>query len=1348
MAETNLRTYIQEIDNLIEEGQQLEEAIAHCRHILKTYPKHIDTYRLLGKAYLESKRYGDAADIFQRVLSALPDDFVAHIGMAIIREDEGNLDAAIWHMERASEAKPGNPAIEQELKRLIGKRDGVEPQRVRPTRGALARMYYNGELYSYATTELRTALEEDPDRPDLQVLLANTYWRTDNRLDAANLCSQILEKLPFCCDANRITAALLQEEGKAEEAAVNLRRLVALDPYEAFVDNPMDDPLTVESGACRVERLTWIPGQPMPASDLDQPDWATSLGVDLRGEPETPSAKAEVPSWLQKPPEDLEEGEVETAEEPSAPVHPFAGAKPPPGAEIPDWMREAGWVEGTGEATEGPMDLTTLEEDTEVEDQPIERADIPDWLQTIAPEEEAEVQEIPEEEELVLQETEEEAPAPELISDVPEETVEEAPAPAWISGLPKDTLEVTTEPSEQPIEPDFGVVDEAPVTDFPEPEFEDITSFEEEVEPFSEELVDEDISQEIPSWLDSSAPGATDTIVSWLGDKSEEEEPTEDVPAWMRGTGPLSELLQEEPTIGEIEEAPEIPSIEFEELPSDEPLIEPEELVEIDEAPEEVEGPEWLEEISEVIREEPVDAMEVDTGEAPEWLDVVPDVIKEEPAPVLDTEAEDAPEWLEDLEAEVEEVETTEIEAEAPEWLEEITVEGETVEAPEEAAEAPGWLSGLEDEESITMVEPADVVEETPDWLREVIEEPTAEVFEDEQEEPKPEWLEGLAQVEVTEEGVLAEDVTIPDSFFDEGYPVEPEIEIKGEELPDWFEGLEPTDEVAETVGEVESEEEAEAPALIDELGEVDEAIGEIPKEPAMEAPSEVLEEGEVPDWIQDLADVTDLTAESVLDEEEEDFDYYDEPTVEGEPPRWLKDISRIVDEEPIEEVKEAEAPILEEEPEPTVEVEEHEEIAPVETVAEIDEAPTPDWLSEIEASEQVIQAISDDAMPPEEVETFPEPALEDLVEVEEEPAWQPEFEEEVVAEEEIIQPLDEAEVDILEPVVEEPTPLEEALPEAFIEPDLIEETPVEEASFEGIDAIAASVDAPIEEEEVLGFLEDLAALQEEAEAEVTPEVDVVEISPELAPEEPQAILEDQVLPEDLDESLAWLEQLAEEDAVEEELVLEDQEPLPEEISDEVPEWLGEVAESAEEVVEEPSPMEEELSSMDTLITRRPPELTDEVTAEQLMEEVEEEVTPSEFEPIEEVVDVEAEVLPEEPDIIPSEPFAVVQKEPSPIEEPVAEDEWVEGEPIAEEEAPIDLARTALEQGNPDLAIQYMKEMIEEKEDMDEVITVLQRAVEDTSVSPALWQTLGDAYMQNGQVSEAIDAYRKGMEAI
>ena len=127
MAKVSLRAYNREIETMIDRGQ-LDEAIAHCHHILKTFPKHLETYRLLGKAYLEYKRYGDAADIFSRVLVSVPNDFVAQVGMSIIRDEENKLDDAIWHMERAFETQPSNSAIQGELQRLYGRRDGVLSQ--------------------------------------------------------------------------------------------------------------------------------------------------------------------------------------------------------------------------------------------------------------------------------------------------------------------------------------------------------------------------------------------------------------------------------------------------------------------------------------------------------------------------------------------------------------------------------------------------------------------------------------------------------------------------------------------------------------------------------------------------------------------------------------------------------------------------------------------------------------------------------------------------------------------------------------------------------------------------------------------------------------------------------------------------------------------------------------------------------------------------------------------------------------------------------------------------------------------------------------------------------------------
>src|SRR5512134_2525539 len=230
MAKVSLRAYNQEIETMIDRGH-LDEAIAHCRHILKTFPKHLETYRLLGKAYLEYKRYPDAADIFARVIVAIPNDFVSNVGMSIIRDEENKLDDVIWHMERAFETQPSNSAIQSELQRLYGRRDGVRPPRIRMTRGALAHMYVQGELYPQAISESKSVLKEDPGRSDMSVLLARAYYRSGQKNQAADEAAAVLRRYPYCLEANRVMVEL----ARAESAQAYRQRVIELAPYAAQV---------------------------------------------------------------------------------------------------------------------------------------------------------------------------------------------------------------------------------------------------------------------------------------------------------------------------------------------------------------------------------------------------------------------------------------------------------------------------------------------------------------------------------------------------------------------------------------------------------------------------------------------------------------------------------------------------------------------------------------------------------------------------------------------------------------------------------------------------------------------------------------------------------------------------------------------------------------------------------------------------------------------------------------------------------------------------------------------------------------------------------------------------------
>src|SRR3989304_3965956 len=126
MPELTLQEYTQEIAGMLERGAY-EEAVVHCQHILKQHPKYVEPYRLIGQAAFDRDDHPLATDMFTRILSANPSDFVSRAGLAVVHDKQGSLKDAVWQMERAFELQPGNAAIQEELRQLYGRRDGVTP---------------------------------------------------------------------------------------------------------------------------------------------------------------------------------------------------------------------------------------------------------------------------------------------------------------------------------------------------------------------------------------------------------------------------------------------------------------------------------------------------------------------------------------------------------------------------------------------------------------------------------------------------------------------------------------------------------------------------------------------------------------------------------------------------------------------------------------------------------------------------------------------------------------------------------------------------------------------------------------------------------------------------------------------------------------------------------------------------------------------------------------------------------------------------------------------------------------------------------------------------------------------
>jgi len=1015
MAKIPLRTYNREIEGMIDRGQAAQ-AIDHCLHILKFYPKHIDTYRLLGKAYLELQKYSEAEDVLQRVLACIPDDFIAHIGMGIIREDEGNLDAAIWHMERAFEVLPSNVGVQDELRRLYGRRDGVQPEKIRLTRGALVRMYARGELYQQAIAEIRAALVEDPQRVDLETLLARMYYHLGQKVAATEVCTRLIAKLPFCFEANRILAEVLPGSARAEDAKYYLQRVHAMDPYLAHLSPEILTSAEVADNAVEVERLEWLPDQ----KPEEIPDWAKSIGAEWIDQDKA------IPDWIAAAEVEEENTEVEQPEapppfsaeglRPAAPeteeesVEPLTGERVE--SQIPEWMQQAGWEPASGESAEEPLEELHPEEppEAEGETEDIEQAEIPDWLAAIAPQLEPEPAE-PEAEdtewlENILPPVQGEHPGEPAV----EETTRTS---AFIDELDQMSEETTEAESEQvepaalPIEELEEIVEKPPEFEYSE---EGSTEFElQESESAAEETVIEQSAElfETPDWLACLQAGQSET-----SDKGESE-----LPSWLEQLS--TEASEELPEGGAEQEA------ELTEASQSEPARE-----------------RYEEPVMEEPDKFPETKPEINLG------DTQPTRIKrEEPSPpeeeaapekeIGETEFEEAMSWLDTLSVTVEtqeEFAPTQPEEEGeslPDWIQEIRGTGEEPQLPsqgfveegvpaKEEAEIPAPPQAFIIEEEASLPPEGTMGEEAPlpEAFLEELEAPVSpEAVVEESEEA------GLPEAALEEEKTplpleeILEDKEGTRAIFEEEFtfeqPVE-EVEAETEEeVPTPVEELEALFEKEE---EIPAESEPTELGLTDQFLEALEALppegetavaqpeeitaeeAELPVAPAAEVEGAAPMEEELPDWLKEMlgaeeeapAEAAFETPQAVEAAAEESLSWLHDLQLEEEP-STLPSEEIAAEEIPIQEAEAPEIPgaFIEEEVQPEEEV-----------PAEIEGLP--EWL----------RGVDEEKLAEEPLEEFKlEEATVELEETEAGSEWVPEIE--------VEEPFEEA-----EPSLEDTSPL------------------------------------------------------------------------------------------------------------------------------------------------------------------------------------------------------------------------------------------------------------------------------------------------------------------------------------
>lgn len=273
MAEISLRAYQDELDGLLRQ-QKYDEVIAHSRHVLTSQPKNLRAYQQLGDALVASGRWDEATDVLGRALGAQPQDFNTHSQLARAFQHLGNYDRAIWHAERALDQMPGDQESIALIRQLYRAHRNEEIDRLQLTTVALAQQHIRGNLLTEALSTLAAALERSPNRVDLQLLRARALWLDGQRMEAAETALDILERLPYVIEANRIMTELWLAEQRPSDAQLYLKRIEDLDPYLA---SQMATGEEAPENLLMMDRLDYSAAAQRD-SEIVNPEWLDSLG--------------------------------------------------------------------------------------------------------------------------------------------------------------------------------------------------------------------------------------------------------------------------------------------------------------------------------------------------------------------------------------------------------------------------------------------------------------------------------------------------------------------------------------------------------------------------------------------------------------------------------------------------------------------------------------------------------------------------------------------------------------------------------------------------------------------------------------------------------------------------------------------------------------------------------------------------------------------------------------------------------------------------------------------------------------------------------------------------------------
>ena len=209
-----------------------EQAVIICDELLVAYPDAVRVLRLRGQALQALGDVGRAVQDFERVLDISPTDTSTALSYAGALSRLGRKEEAALVAQSLLDFLPHDLDVQHIAAEAVTLHVGDAPQPA--GRLAAAQAQFAVGRTQQALNATRKLVAQSPDRLDARLVLAEFLWRDEQRIQAADLCQQILDEQPDCLTAHVLLAQLWQ--GADGLRQTHVRAVNEADPDHREVD--------------------------------------------------------------------------------------------------------------------------------------------------------------------------------------------------------------------------------------------------------------------------------------------------------------------------------------------------------------------------------------------------------------------------------------------------------------------------------------------------------------------------------------------------------------------------------------------------------------------------------------------------------------------------------------------------------------------------------------------------------------------------------------------------------------------------------------------------------------------------------------------------------------------------------------------------------------------------------------------------------------------------------------------------------------------------------------------------------------------------------------------------------